>query len=519
MTRDVSPDRKWSKLKFKQSRSWHRLLALAIGAMVLAAFGPTIVHAAPPTLESLAANDGKLQVSIDTTWVLLSGCLVFFMQCGFALLEAGLVRQTSVVNTLMENFIDAAVTILAWWAVGFGLAFGTSAGGFFGTDNFFLAQALTIQDGVVSYATGAGGSSAQIDTFALFFYQFCFAATASTITTGALAERTDFVGDLIYTTIMGAISYPIIAHWAWNTGGWLYKLGYHDFAGSGVVHAVGGVTSLVGAWLLGPRPNRVWGDIPSPHNLSLATLGTMILWFGWYGFNSGSTLSMGTPGLASLVSVNTTLAGGAGAMSALFYGFWRTYVFWRTGKWNLFCALNGSLAGLVAVTCPCAYIMPWAAVVIGLIAGVLVIVVVDVVEGWKIDDPVGAVAVHGSCGTWGVLALGLFGQPGLVRVDEATKLPFAPGGLFITGDFKLLLIQFISWLAIAGFTAAFGFVMFASLNAIGRLRVHPKADALGIDVYEHGASAWPDVYPIDHLVEADQQSSEDQYPKEGKSFG
>lgn len=495
-----------STLKPRRSRSWHRLLAMAIAAMVFAAFAPSVVQAAaPPTLESLNQQTVTLEINIDTVWVLMTGFLVFFMQCGFAMLEAGLVRQTSVVNTLMENFIDAGLTILVWWAVGFGIAFGTSAGGIFGTDNFFLSQALTFTEGTANYGAGAGGAAVGINTFALFFFQFCFAATASTITTGALAERTDFVGDLIYTAVMGAFSYPLIVHWAWNSGGWLYKLGYHDFAGSGVVHTVGGITSLVGAILLGPRPNRIWGDIPIPHNLSLATLGTLILWFGWYGFNPGSALTMSNPGLVSLVAVNTTLAAGAGSLAALFY------VFYRTGKWNLFCSLNGSLAGLVAITAPCAYVMPWAAVVIGLIAGVLVIVMVDVVEELKIDDPVGAIAVHGCGGIFGVLSVGLFGQPGLVRSD----IDFA-GGVFLTGDFKLLGVQSTGAAAIVGFTAIFSLLMFGVLKAMGRLRVHPKADALGIDVYEHGASLWPDVYPIDHLVEADQQNYDGQQPEQGQ---
>jgi Amt family ammonium transporter len=470
---------------------WGRLLALAIAAMLLAIFGSsvipaTVVAADPPTIDSMATNTQSLQISVDTVWVLLTGFLVFFMQTGFAILEAGLVRQISVVNTLLENFIDAGVTALAFWASGFAIAFGTSAWGLFGTDNFFLSNAVSFSDGNIIYAMGAPGSAVGISTFALFFFQFAFAATASTITTGAMAERTDFVGDLIYATIMGAFSYPIIVHWVWNSGGWLNKLGYMDFAGSSVVHTVGGWTAIVGAYLLGPRPNRVWGEIPAPHNLSLATLGTMILWFGWYGFNPGSTLGTANHGLIGLITINTTLAGAAGGISAMLY------VFFRTVKWNLFCTLNGSLAGLVAVTAGCAFIAPWASVVIGLVAGVLVIVVVDFIESLEIDDPVGAFAVHGSCGMMGTIAVGLFGLPELTVNKKA--------GLFLGGGFDLLMVQILGVLAITTFTAIFAFVMFTALNLFGRLRMHPDADKAGIDVYEHGASAWPDVYPIDDLV-------------------
>ncbi|OLP19309.1 ammonium transporter [Leptolyngbya sp. 'hensonii'] len=485
------------------SRHWKRLLALAIGTLVLAVFGTSVVEAAaPPTLESLSAQTTQLQLSIDTTWVLIAGFLVFFMQTGFALLEAGLVRQSAVVNTLLENFIDAAVTILAWWAVGFAIAFGTDAGGLglIGSDNFFLSEAITftapsgqsttnqfIFNSIpTTYGMGAGGSSVGINTLTLFFFQFAFAATASTITTGAMAERTDFLGDLIYTTFMGAFSYPIIVHWVWNNGGWLAKMGYHDFAGSSVVHTVGGVTAIVGAYLLGPRANRgPWGQPPLPCNLSLATLGAMILWFGWYGFNPGSTLSTGNTGLMALVTVNTTLAAGAGAISTLLY------VYIRTGKWHLFCTLNGSLAGLVAITAGCAFVAPWAAVLIGLTAGILVIVVVDLIESAKIDDPVGAFGVHGSCGMMGTLAIGFLGQPQLTLNQK--------GGLLLGGGLDLLFTQLIGLLAIILFTGAFSFILFGLLKSLGHLRVHPKADKIGIDVFEHGATAWPDVYPIKKL--------------------
>ncbi len=455
----------------KRSRIWYRLVAIAIAALVMTVVVPIIRAQDTVTMETIT----NLQVSIDTTWVLLTGFLVFFMQVGFAMLEAGFIQQTGVVNALLENFMDAGLTGLAFWAVGFGLAFGTDNGsGLFGTSNFFLSDALSYAQGAPVY----GGEGLSI--FALFFFQFAFAATASTITTGAMAERTDFIGDVIYSLIAGAIIYPIVVHWAWG-GGWLAQNGFHDFAGSTVVHTVGGVLALVGAIMLGPRVGRVFGEMPKPHNMSLAMLGAGILWFGWYGFNPGSTLGTGDTGLMGLVTVNTTLACSAGTVMAMFW------MYFRTGKWDLGITLNGALAGLVAITAGCAYVAPWASVVIGALAGILVILVVDLIESLKIDDPVGAFAVHGACGIFGTLMIGIVGQP---------ELTGDAGGLLLGGGLDMFMWQLIgsaSTVIWVGVTAA---ITFGVLKAVGRLRVHHEADVVGIDVYEHAASAWPDVLPL-----------------------
>ncbi len=476
----------------RNRRLVYKLLSILIASIALAMFGlPAHAQEAAPAT----------QAAVDTTWVLLTGFLVFFMQTGFSMLETGLIRQTSAVNALLENFIDAGVTAVAFWAVGFGIAFGTSSGGLFGTDNFFLSGAMSIVDGTVTYAKF--GAYPNLDVFTFFFFQFAFAATASTITTGAMAERTDFVGDIIYSAIMGGISYPIIVHWVWG-GGWLAQQGFLDFAGSTVVHTVGGVTAIVGAYMLGPRAFRVkdgkWQPLPPAHNLGLAALGTMILWVGWYGFNPGSTLGVGNTGLIGLVTLNTTLGAAGGLLATLFFQYL------RSKKWDLVYTLNGSLAGLVGITAGCAFVAPGSALLIGLVAGILVVLAADFIERLRIDDPVGAFAVHAACGIWGTLAVGLFGLAGLTYapagVDPATRV-----GLLVGGGVDLLVVQIIGSLATIAFTGVFAVLMFGALKMIGRLRVSNKVDDVNvfIDDFEHGASIWPDVREAEEALGIDPQ--------------
>lgn len=452
-------------------RAGRRLLILAICTVVLAMFGTTSAFAQTDVTAPTVAEFNSLKVAIDSTWVLITGFLVFFMQAGFAMLEAGIVRQTSVVNALLENFMDAGLTALIWWAVGFGIAMGASQNGLFGTSLFF--------PGIAEMNMPYGSLS--ISVLTMFFFQFAFAATASTIATGAMAERTDFVGDIIYSAVIAALIYPVVVHWVWG-GGWLAGQGFLDFAGSTVVHTVGGVLAITGAIMLGARKGRVWGKPPRPHNLGYATIGTMILWFGWYGFNPGSTLGMvGYDGLAGLVILNTTLAAGAGMMTVMFVQYY------LTKKWDLLFTLNGSLAGLVAITAGCAFVSPAAAVLIGMAGGLVMMLAGVVVEKLKIDDVVGAFSVHGAAGILGTLAIGLFA--------ESTLTPSGNSGLLLGGGLQMLGVQALGSASTILWVALTAVIMFGALKAVNRLRVNKKADDIGIDFYEHGASIWPDVLP------------------------
>lgn len=453
------------------NRLWRRLIIMAICTVILAVFGTSITGAQDAeVIFDAEAAVSQVQVNIDATWLLITAFLVFFMQAGFAFLESGMIRQTGVVNSLMENFMDACLGGITFWAVGYAIAFGVSSGGLFGSTNFFLSEAVVFADGAISFGSG-------VSPYVLFFFQFAFAATAGTIATGAMAERTNFVGKIIYTVIVAAIVYPVVVHWIWG-GGWIAERGFFDFAGSTVVHMTGGIIGLIGAMMIGPRAGRVFGSPPRAHNLGYATLGALILWFGWYGFNPGSALAMSDNGLVGLVAVNTTLAACAGAIATTLF------LFIRTGKWDLPAALNGSLAGLVGITAGCAFVMPWASVIIGAIAGVVLVLSLDVVEKLRIDDAVGAFSVHGVCGALGTLAIGFLGQPEL-----------GAAGLFLGGDASVLINQIVGIIAVCIWVSVTTVAMFAAIKALGVLRIPAKADQLGIDVYEHGASVWPDVLP------------------------
>ena len=416
---------------------------------------------------------------LNTSWVLITAFLVFFMQAGFAFVEAGLTRSKNTTNILMKNLMDFVMGTLAFWAVGFGLMFGTSNGGLFGASNFFI---------------GSGGDDiVGLPALSFWLFQLVFAGTAATIVSGAMAERTKFSAYLIYSLIISLLIYPIFGHWVWG-GGWLWTLGdstglapgggFRDFAGSSVVHSVGGWAALMGAILLGPRIGRFGKDgranfIPG-HSISLFALGIFILWLGWFGFNPGSQLAIsgGNADAVALVAANTNIAGAAGALTALLAA-WA-----RGGKPDVAAAMNGVLAGLVAITAPCAYVTPFDAVIIGAIAGPIVVFGNLFIEKLKIDDPVGAIPVHLMNGIWGTLAVGLFSSQNGVT------------GLFAGGGAGQLIIQLIGVVACGAWVAGTAFVLFFAIKKTVGLRVSTHEEMVGLDILEHGSAAYPgDVVP------------------------
>jgi len=402
------------------------------------------------------------------------------MQVGFVMLEAGFARSRESINILVEGIVDTAICGVTFWAWGFAFMFepGTP---WIGTTGFFL-------NGLPDVYLTTG-----IPVLAIWVFQFAFADTCSTITSGAMVGRCGFVGDILYSVGVTGFIYPIIGHWAWGPDGWLavMALPFRDFAGSTVVHTIGGAISLVGAIALGPRLGRVFardgGGPMLPHNIILGAVGGLILWFGWYGFNPGSTLSaMDTVGIAR-VSFNTTMAACSAGLAALFISYARIQ------KWDLAFTVNGFLAGLVAITCPCYWVSPTGAFFIGIIAGFVVVYATDLLEFLRIDDPIGAVPVHMACGIWGTLSLGLFatgqfGLPSPTGVDTSTLVK----GLFYGGGMAQLTSQAIGSGAITLATLLAAAVLMYAVKATGTLRVSKAGEIEGLDVHEHGLSAYPE---------------------------
>ncbi|HEY1374386.1 MAG TPA: ammonium transporter [Candidatus Binatia bacterium] len=451
-----------------------------IGGSVTAADAPP-----PPVLKG---ND--IVNPINTLWTLVAAFLVFGMQAGFTMLEAGFCRSRETVNVLMECVVDTCLCGLLFYAWGFAFMFGSGTP-FIGTEFFFL------QGAPATY--GATG----VAFLAFWLFQYAFADTCSTITSGAMIGRTGFVGDLIYSVGVSGFIYPIIGHWAWGPDGFLATMGsennflaglgmsFHDFAGSTVVHTIGGWVALAGSIVLGPRLGRRFksegGGPMLPHDLTIATIGGIILWFGWYGFNPGSTLSaMDYEGIGR-VATNTTLAACAAGLSAMFYAFP------KTKTWDVSFTVNGFLAGLVAITCPCYWVSPAGSIMIGMIAGVIVVVAVDVLEWLKIDDPIGAVPVHGICGIWGTLSLGLFAcgmynSSGPLGPDNSSPLT----GLFYGGGAQVLAAQAIGSVIVTSATFAVSLGLMYAVNALGVLRVSEEGELIGLDIHEHGIPAYPE---------------------------
>jgi Amt family ammonium transporter len=440
-------------------RSMRRKVTAAIGLVALSVVALTAPAMAQEVEEPLAAE--SVQAVLDNIWILIAAVLVIFMQAGFALVEAGLTRAKSVANIMMKNLMDFVVGVLVFGAVGFAFAFG-SGNDFIGTSGWFLDPS--------EFSEGWGNLS--LPTF--FIFQVAFAATAATIVSGAMAERTKFKAYFVYSAIISAIVYPIVVHWVWG-GGWLANLDtpYHDFAGSGVVHMTGGVAALVGAAILGPRIGKYGADgkpraIPG-HSIPFAIIGCFILLIGWFGFNPGSELAADE--FVGPIAVTTLFAGVAGALVA-------TVITWfKDGKPDVAMAGNGLLAGLVGVTAGCAAVNNWGAVIIGAVAGAIVVGSVLFFDRVRIDDPVGAVSVHGICGAWGVIAVGLF---------ATEDSDFWKQGLFFGGGTDQLVSQIIGVVAIAAFVAVAMAIVFFAIKAVIGLRVSPQEELEGLDVHEHG---------------------------------
>ncbi len=410
--------------------------------------------------DDLAARLARFEANLDTVWLLIAAFLVFFMQAGFALLEAGFVSVKHVVNIMMKNLFDFAAASIMFGAIGFGIMFG-AGNAFFGTEWFFLSGIPETYPGLT------------VPTYAFFFFQLVFAGTAATIASGAMGGRTEFRGYLLYSLIVSAVIYPVVGHWIWG-GGWLASLEtpFTDFAGSTVVHSTGAWIGLMGAIFLGPRLGRFGKDAKPMvgHNMTAATLGVFILWFGWFGFNPGSQLNADGAAIG-LITVTTNLAAAAGAAAGLFINWI------AVGKPQLPPMLNGALAGLVAITAPCAFVTPTEAIIIGAIGGVIMYLGTLLLERLQIDDAVGAVPVHGFAGVWGTLAVGLFhGQTGLLHGGGAAQL----------------ISQIIGIVAAGGFVLLSSAIMFALIKATVGLRVSEEGEKMGLDAYEHGMVSYPE---------------------------
>lgn len=399
----------------------------------------------------------ELATSLDTVWVLLAAMLVFIMQAGFAMVEAGFARTKNTANILMKNLLDFSVGSLLFWTLGFGLMFG--AGRFVGYVDLF----------------GMAGWSGAVPNDAFLIFQTMFCATAATIVSGAVAERTKFSAYLIYSVLIFGVVYPISGHWAWG-GGWLADMGFHDFAGSAVVHSLGGWISLVGAWVVGARIGKYRNGKISPipgHNLTIAALGVFILWFGWFGFNPGSQLGASTLEARLGIShtfLTTNLSAAAGGVTALILA-WMKY-----GKPTLSLSLNGVLAGLVGITAGCDLVSAGGAAIIGAISGAAMLFAVELFDRVaKIDDPVGAISVHGVCGTLGTILTGLFG---------------VESGLLYTGDASFFIIQIIGAFTIMGWALITAFIIFKGIDLTMGMRVDKRVEEEGLDIYEHGETAY-----------------------------
>jgi Amt family ammonium transporter len=445
--------------------------------------------AASATTEQLAALDAKLTVGLDTLWVMVCGMLVFFMNLGFGCVESGFARAKNCVNILSKNFIVFAVTSIVYWLVGWGLMFGGD-GGTAGADDYIGKTGIFMLSGKDN--SPAMGPAYQGDYGAIgwtgvplaakFFFQLVFAGTAATIVSGAVAERIKYLSFIVFSALMAVVMYPVTGHWVWG-GGWLADAGFWDFAGCAVVHSVGGWAAMTGAFILGPRIGKYSADgkvqaIPG-HNMTAAFIGCLVLWLGWFGFNPGSTMAVGDGSLLAKIAVNTNAAAAIATITA-------TATAWLVlGKPDIGMTLNGCLAGLVAITAPCAWVGMVDSLIIGGVAGVFVVFSVMFFDRIKCDDPVGATSVHLGCGTLGCLAIGLFAE------KPATPEALQPkAGLFYGGGMEQLLIQIKGVVAIGIYTVIVSAICWFVIKYTIGLRVKPEEEIEGLDHGEHGNEAY-----------------------------
>jgi ammonium transporter, Amt family len=433
-----------------------RLLKLGVVTSALVLLVGTPAYAQDISIEDLA-------VATIVLYLMVATVLVFIMHAGFAMLEAGFTRSKNTANIIGKNLMTISLGIVVYYAIGWGLMYGEQIAGLFGSDGFFLTTA--------AYDTAETGYTLEID----FAFQAMFAATAATIVSGAVAERMKFGAYVAVAVVMTGIIYPIVGAWTWG-GGWVDALGFADFAGSTIVHMTGGVAALVGAIFLGPRigkfdPTTGKARAIPGHSIALGALGTLLLFFGWFGFNGGSVLELDGP-LIGFVVVTTALAGGAGGAAA------GIYTRLKNGKWDVAMMANGILAGLVGITAGADSVSFEMALLVGLLAGVLVSVSVTAIDSLKIDDPVGAISVHGTCGILGTLWVGL----------AATD-----GGLFFGGGAELLIAQVIGIVGVAAWVGVSSAILFGVLKAMGQLRVSEEEEIEGLDVHEHGVAGYPEL--------------------------
>lgn len=429
------------------------------------------VIAAPTGFAQDELTADQVQQHGNILWTCIAAFLVFFMQAGFAMVEAGFTRAKNAVNIIMKNLLDFSFGSLIFFAFGFAIMFGSTTTGWFGTDGFFLSGYMTTEDGGLDHWT-----------FTFLIFQTVFAATAATIVSGAVAERTKFEAYIIYSIVITGFIYPVFGSWAWGSlfagDGWLEGMGFIDFAGSTVVHSVGAWAGLAGAIVLGPRLGKYSADgkpqVIHGHNIPMAALGVFILWLGWFGFNPGSTTTF--DGALAVIAVTTNLSAAAGVVGAMLTS-WIMF-----GKPDVGMSLNGALAGLVAITAPCADVSPISAIIIGLLGGIIVVFSILMFENIKVDDPVGAISVHGVCGAWGTLAAGLF----------AEEVYSGNVGLFFGGGIGIVTTQLIGIAAAFVWTFVTSLILFGAIHAIIGMRVSEEEEMEGLDLSEHSYSAYND---------------------------